>query len=165
MDSCLIQKLMKVLITGVWSLLAVGGAERFSARKITAVIAEWNFDAQIRERLPREFGERVSFLPCDVAEYSDVARVFRLHPDISHAIHLAYLMSAEVEANPHLGGRVNVLGMVNMFEAAVNQRLQRLVFTSSETVDGMFEKVYGDRPVTESDFCAPSDITFSLTAS
>ena len=161
MDSCLIEKLMKVLITGGTGFIGWRVARSVLARKIPAVIAEWNFDAQIRERLAREFGERVSFLPCDVAEYSDVARVFRHHPDISHAIHLAYLMSAEVEANPHLGGRVNVLGMVNMFEAAVNHRLQRLVFTSSETVYGASQKVYGDRPVTESDFCAPSDHFFT----
>jgi UDP-glucose 4-epimerase len=152
---------MKLLITGGTGFIGWRVARSILARKIPIVIAEWNIDAQIRERLVREYGELVRFLTCDVAEFSDVARVFRLHPDISHAIHLAYLMSAEVEANPHLGGRVNVLGMVNLFEAAVNHRLQRVVFTSSETVYGASQKVYGDRPVIESDFCAPSDHFFT----
>ena len=51
--------------------------------------------------------------------------------------------------------------MVNLFEAAVSQRLERLVFTSSETVYGASQRVYGDRPVRESDFCAPADHFFT----
>jgi nucleoside-diphosphate-sugar epimerase len=70
-------------------------------------------------------------------------------------------MSAEVEANPHLGARVNVLGMVNLFEAAVNHTLERLIFTSSETVYGASQQVYGERPVKECDHCAPSDHYFT----
>ncbi len=70
----------------------------------------------------------------DVADAKSVAALFERRPDISHCIHLAYLMSAEVEADMALGVKVNVLGMVNMFEAAVRNRLVRLVFTSSETV-------------------------------
>jgi len=131
------------------------------ARGIPAVVADWSVDPRLRQRLERESGPLVSFVPCDVAEYSDVARCFRLEPDITHAIHLAYLMSAEVEANPHLGARVNVLGMVNLFEAALNHRLERLVFTSSETVYGASQGVYGERPVKESDYCAPADHFFT----
>ena len=83
----------------------------------------------------------------DVADASSVEARVRPPPDITHCIHLAYLMSAEVEADMALGVKVNVLGMVNMFEAAVRHKLARLVFTSSETVYGASQKVYGDRPV------------------
>jgi len=127
---------MKFLVTGGGGFIGWRVVRNILARGIPVVIADWSVDLQLRERLERESGALVRVVPCDVAEFSDVARVFRLHPDITHAIHLAYLMSAEVEANPHLGARVNILGMVNLFEAAVNQRLDRLVFTSSETVYG-----------------------------
>jgi nucleoside-diphosphate-sugar epimerase len=70
-------------------------------------------------------------------------------------------MSAEVEANPDLGVRVNVLGMVNLFEAAISHHLDRLIFTSSETVYGASQSVYGPRPVQESDYCAPADHFFT----
>ena len=97
----------------------------------------------------------------DVADPRSVESVFSRHPDITHCIHLAYLMSAEVEANPALGVNVNVLGMVNMFEAAVRHRLARLVFTSSETVYGARQARYGERPVKEDDFCSPDDHFFT----
>jgi nucleoside-diphosphate-sugar epimerase len=54
-----------------------------------------------------------------------------------------------------------VLGMVNMFEAAVRHRLARLLFASSETVFGASQARYGDRPVKEEDFCSPEDHFFT----
>jgi len=152
---------MKFLVTGGGGFIGWRVLRNILARGIPAVVADWSVDPRLRQRLERESGPLVSFVPCDVAEYSDVARCFRLEPDITHAIHLAYLMSAEVEANPHLGARVNVLGMVNLFEAALNHRLERLVFTSSETVYGASQGVYGERPVKESDYCAPADHFFT----
>ena len=97
----------------------------------------------------------------DVADAQSVERVFVRHPDITHCIHLAYLMSAEVEADMALGVKVNLLGMVNMFEAAARHKLARLVFTSSETVFGASQAVYGDRPVVEDDYCGPNDHFFT----
>jgi nucleoside-diphosphate-sugar epimerase len=152
---------MKFLVTGGGGFIGWRVVRNILARGIPVVIADWSVDLQLRERLERESGALVRVVPCDVAEFSDVARVFRLHPDITHAIHLAYLMSAEVEANPHLGARVNILGMVNLFEAAVNQRLDRLVFTSSETVYGASQGAYGERPIQERDFCAPAGHFFT----
>ena len=60
-----------------------------------------------------------------------------------------------------LGVKVNLLGMVNMFEAAARHKLARLVFTSSETVYGASQKVFGDRPVVEDDYCGPNDHFFT----
>jgi len=152
---------MRFLVTGGGGFIGWRVVRNLLARGIPTVVADWGVDPRVRERLERESGALVGFVPCDVAEFSDVERCFRLQPEITHAIHLAYLMSAEVEANPHLGARVNVLGMVNLFEAAVNHRLERLVFTSSETVYGASQLVYGERPVRESDHCAPKDHFFT----
>jgi len=87
--------------------------------------------------------------------------VFHKHPDITHAIHLAYVMGPLVDENTALSTRVNILGMTHMFEAAVHRKLNRLVFTSSETVHGPSQKPYGDRAVTEEDFCDPASHTFT----
>jgi nucleoside-diphosphate-sugar epimerase len=88
-------------------------------------------------------------------------KVFHKHPDITHAIHLAYVMGPLVDENTALSTRVNILGMTHMFEAALHRKLVRLVFTSSETVHGPSQKPYGDRPVTEDDFCDPASHTFT----
>lgn len=152
---------MRFLVTGGGGFIGWRVVRNLLARGIPTVVADWSVDPKVRERLERESGGLVSFAPCDVGEFSDVARCFRSHPDITHAIHLAYLMSAEVEANPHLGARVNVLGMINLFEAAVNHKIERLIFTSSETVYGASQSVYGERPIKETDHCAPSDHFFT----
>lgn len=152
---------MKFLITGGGGFIGWRVVRNVLARGIPVVVADLCIDPRLRRRLERESGALVSFTQCDVSEPADVAACFRLHPDISHAIHLAYLMSAEVEANPPLGVRVNVMGMVNLFEAAANHRLKRLVFTSSETVYGATQQVFGDTPIREDEFCSPSDHFFT----
>jgi nucleoside-diphosphate-sugar epimerase len=153
--------MMKFLVTGGGGFIGWRVVRNLLARGIPTVVADWSVEPRLRERLEREGRDLLTFSQCDVAEFTDLALCFRLHPDITHAIHLAYLMSAEVEANPHLGARVNILGMLNLFEAAVNQRLQRLVFTSSETVYGASQAVYGERPIKETDYCAPRDHFFT----
>jgi nucleoside-diphosphate-sugar epimerase len=102
-----------------------------------------------------------AFVPLDVSASTSVDDVFKQHPDLTHVIHLAYLMSAEVEANPPLGAGVNVMGMIHLFEVAARKKLARLVFASSETVYGGSQKPYGDRDVTEDDFCGPTDHHFT----
>lgn len=147
---------MKFLVTGGTGFIGWRVVRNLLQRRIPVVVGEWQVDTGVAEKLPG-----AEILPMDVADATAVAGVFGRHPDITHAIHLAYLMSAEVEANPPLGARVNVLGMVNLFEAAARQKLARLVFTSSETVYGASQHPYGDRDLTERDFCGPEQHFFS----
>lgn len=147
---------MRFLVTGGTGFIGACVVRNLLARGIPVVIGEASPDTATAATL-----EGADLATMDVSDERAVANVFEAFPDISHCIHLAYLMSAEVEANMALGARVNVLGMVNMFEAAVRHRMKRLVFTSSETVYGARQSVYGDRPVAEDDFCAPRDHFFT----
>ncbi len=152
---------MKFLVTGGTGFIGLRVVQNILARRIPTVIADWRIDDLKRKGFCEQYSGLLDFVECDISEPGDIEALFRGHPDITHAIHLAYLMSAEVESNPQLGVRVNVSGMVNMFEAALKQRLERLVFTSSETVYGASQRVYGDRPVVECDFCSPADHFFT----
>lgn len=147
---------MKFLVTGGTGFIGSCVARNLITRGIPVIIGEAKPDEAVAATLP---GAVLTAM--DVSDERAVATVFEKHRDITHCIHLAYLMSAEVEANPPLGVKVNVLGMVNLFEAAVRHKLARLVFASSETVYGASQKVYGDRPVTEDDFCSPADHFFT----
>jgi nucleoside-diphosphate-sugar epimerase len=147
---------MKFLVTGGTGFIGARVVRNLLDRGIPVVLGELNPDARVAAKL---HGAELAAL--DVADANSVQAVFQKHRDLTHAIHLAYLMSAEVEANPPLGASVNVLGMINLFEAAARHKLARLVFTSSETVYGGSQKPYGDRDVTEDDFCAPSDYHFT----
>ena len=147
---------MKFLVTGGTGFIGACVVRNLLARGIPVIIGEAKPDEAVSATL-----KGAEVMPMDVSDDRAVAVVFDKHPDITHCIHLAYLMSAEVEANPPLGVKVNVLGMVNLFEAAVRHKLSRVVFASSETVYGASQKVYGDRPVTEDDFCSPADHFFT----
>jgi UDP-glucose 4-epimerase len=152
---------MKFLVTGGTGFIGWRVARNLLARGVPLVVADWSIDPSVRCRLDAERDGLATFVECDVSEPRNIECIFESHPDITHAIHLAYLMSAEVEADPPLGVRVNVLGMANMFETVLKHGLQRMVFTSSETVYGASQRVYGDRPVTEADFCSPADHVFT----
>ena len=147
---------MKFLVTGGAGFIGASVVRNLLARDIPVVVGELKPDPTVLAKL-----EGARFEPLDVADAHSVESVFARHRDLTHCIHLAYLMSAEVEADMALGVKVNVLGMVNMFEAAARHKLARLVFTSSETVYGAEQKVYGDRPVVEDDYCGPNDHFFT----
>jgi nucleoside-diphosphate-sugar epimerase len=113
----------------------------------------------------RLFTSTVEVIAGDVGERQEVAAVFKTHPQIDRVVHLAYMMGAESEADPPTAMRVNALGAANLFAEACAHGVIRIVFTSSESVYGKTQSVYGDRPVTEEDFCSPQDhvLNYSLT--
>jgi len=111
------------------------------------------------------FTPGVEVIAGDVGDRQHVAAVFRNHPHIDRVVHLAYMMGAESEADPPAAMRVNALGAANLFAEACAHSVKRIVFTSSESVYGRTQAVYGDCPVTEEDFCSPRDhvLNYSLT--
>ena len=104
---------MKVLVTGGTGFIGASVVRNLLARGAPVVIGEYARDDAVLADLPGADFELV-----DVADPKAIEAVFARHPDLTHCIHLAYLMSAEVEADMARGVTVNLLGMVNMFEAA-----------------------------------------------
>ncbi len=92
---------------------------------------------------------RVQFIQGDVCEREKLQREVQQHR-ISHIIHLAGLQVPTCRANPHLGAMVNVVGTINVFEAArvLKSQLEGLVYASSAAVFGP-EEDYGDAPLDE----------------
>jgi nucleoside-diphosphate-sugar epimerase len=72
----------------------------------------------------------------------------------THVIHLAALQVPFCKADPALGARVNVVGTVNLFEAAKRAGIRRLVYASSVAVYGSSEE-YGDGPLGDDAQLAP----------
>ncbi|MGA8598089.1 MAG: NAD(P)-dependent oxidoreductase [Bryobacteraceae bacterium] len=153
----------KFLVTGGVGFIGQSVVRNLLARGIPTVAADQSADTQVLSTLQNLAGHKVAFdsVPMDVSDFRDVMGVFRKHPDITHVIHLAYVVGPTVDENTSLSTRVNILGMTNMFETAIHHKLSRLVFTSSETVCGPSQGPYGDRPVTEDDFCDPNSHAFT----
>jgi len=62
---------------------------------------------------------------------------------ITNIIHLAAMQLPLCKANPILGAKVNVVGTINIFEAAVKAGLKKIVYASSTAVYGYAQEYKG----------------------
>src|ERR1700687_1985026 len=112
----------KVLITGGLGFIGQSVVSNLLQRGIPSVAADQSADAEAvssLQKIASRTGAMLDSVPMDVSVFSDVVGVFHRHPDMTHTIHLAYVMGPLVEENTSLSTRVNILGMTHMFEAAV----------------------------------------------
>lgn len=91
----------------------------------------------------------VRFIQGDVTRLDDLERAVTEHA-VTHVIHLAALQVPACAANPPLGGLVNVVGTLNIFEAARRhpEQVKQVVYASSAAVFGP-EEFYGNATVPE----------------
>ncbi len=82
---------------------------------------------------------RVHFVAGDVTDLSLVELSMR-EAETTHIVHLAGLQVPFCKADPSLGARVNVVGTVNMFEAAKRVGIKHLSYASSIAVYGLSEE-------------------------
>ena len=86
---------------------------------------------------PEEIDE-ITFVRGDVTNLDQLEQTLGAH-EVTHVIHLAALQVPFVKANPPLGAQVNVVGSVNVFEAARRHGLQTPIAYASTAA------VYDDR--------------------
>jgi nucleoside-diphosphate-sugar epimerase len=94
----------------------------------------------------------------ETGQIEDGARLKALVKDggITHIVHLAAVLMPFCHAQPAAGGMVNVIGTLNVFEAARDAgRAVRVVYASSSAVWGP-EEAYGSGKLTEDDPLKPS---------
>jgi nucleoside-diphosphate-sugar epimerase len=98
---------------------------------------------------------RVQFIRGDICDSDQITSEIQ-RQKIDYIIHLAGLQVPTCRANPRLGAMVNVVGTVNVFEAARarGKGLQGLVYASSAAVFGP-EEDYGGSPLDESAVLLP----------
>jgi UDP-glucose 4-epimerase len=151
---------MKFLITGGTGFLGSYVARQFLHHGHELICLDHSPDPEVTSLLPPE----VKVIQGDVSEFGFVGDVLSEHP-VDGVVHLAYIMGAEAEAHPPTAMRVNALGTANVFEEACKCGVRRILFTSSESVYGKSQSVYGEKPVTEEDFCSPKEhvLNYSLT--
>jgi nucleoside-diphosphate-sugar epimerase len=100
--------------------------------------------------LDTEHMNNVSFVQGDISELQHVERTVLDH-GITNVIHLAGLQVPFCAADPPRGVRVNVLGMINVFEVAKrhHDQIKNVVYASSCAVFGPPE-YYNDKQITVS---------------
>src|SRR5947209_5794390 len=139
---------MTTLITGGTGLIGACLAEKLLARGERVVL----FDLAIAERriAPlRAHGDRLQVVQGDVQSVVALLDVVRAH-GVTAIVHLAYLLGHACNQSPERATRVNILGTVNVLEAARLSGLERVLLASSIAVYGSDEEYApGERPLRE----------------
>ncbi|MEP3274821.1 MAG: SDR family NAD(P)-dependent oxidoreductase [Stappiaceae bacterium] len=100
--------------------------------------------------------DTVNWVKLDVTDGESVSRVVR-EMSVTHIIHLAGLQVPFAKANPTLGAAVNVVGTVNIFEAARHNGVQGISYASSIAVFGP-AAMYDGGPIPDNAKRAPDTL-------
>jgi len=135
------------LVTGAHGFIGAWVAKRLLASGFKVVIFDKSPDPhRLRLIMNDDEIERATFVAGDITDGDAVSQTVERR-EITNVIHLAGLQVPTCRANPRLGAMVNVVGSINVFEAAKNSggRVKRVAYASSAAVFGK-----SDDAVTES---------------
>ena len=143
------------LLTGAHGFIGAWVVKRLLAAGARVVIFDKSTDARrLRLIMGEEEVARARVVTGDITEADALPPVVEEFA-VTHVIHLAGLQVPTCRADPRLGALVNVVGTINVFEAARLSagRIRRVVYASSAAVFGATDE---DRPVTERDAAEPA---------
>src|SRR5579862_2956410 len=114
----------RFFVTGVLGCIGAWAAALLVRDGATVVGYDLGEDRHRLELIasPEEIAE-IAFVRGDVTDLGQLERTLAEY-EITHVVHLAALQVPFVKTNPPLGAAVNVIGTVNVFEAAHRLGLQ-----------------------------------------
>ncbi len=143
------------LVTGAHGFIGAWVVKRLLAGNARVVIFDQSPDPRrLRMIMSDQEIARTTMITGDITQPEALPPIVE-ELAITHIIHLAGLQVPTCRANPRLGAMVNVVGSINVFEAArrASDRIRRIVYASSAAVFGMMEE---ERPLTERDAPRPA---------
>ena len=137
---------MQVLVTGGAGFIGSHSVEKLLQDGWTVRVLD-NFSSGKRQNLPDH--SRLTIIEGDIRDYETVKTAMQ---GVSHVLHLAAQVSvqASIEHPPH-SCSINILGFVNVLEAARSLGVARMVYASSAAVYGHPMRL----PIMETDECRP----------
>jgi UDP-glucose 4-epimerase len=129
---------MKVLITGGMGVIGAETSRKFVREGHRPVVYARHRD----DRLVADILDKIDFESGDVLDLARMLDVIKRHK-ITHVVHAAGFVGAVSAANPALSIQVNVIGTVNVLEAARLFDIERVVYTSAKGIYGPFVGAYG----------------------
>ena len=138
---------MKVLITGGMGVIGAEASRKFVKEGHRPVIFARHRD----ESLIGDIVDKVDIELGDVLDMPRILQAIKKHK-VTHIVHSAAFVGAVSAANPALSIQVNVLGLVNILEAARALDVRRVVFTSAKGIYGPVTGEYGSptwKPMSE----------------
>jgi UDP-glucose 4-epimerase len=129
---------MKVLITGGMGVIGSMVSARFVQEGHRPVIMARHLD----RNLIRSIEDKVDIELADVLDLPRILSIIQKY-NITHIVHTAALVGALSNQNPPQSIHINVIGTLNILEAARFMKIQRVVYTSAKGVYGHIEGEYG----------------------
>jgi|Deesub1362A_J573_1020465.scaffolds.fasta_scaffold00708_12 UDP-glucose 4-epimerase len=130
---------MRILITG---------AAGFVGRNIVQSLIERDIDFLATDIVNSPFGNYVNYQKLDI---TDRKAVFNMVRDVDYIFHLsAHPLPASIK-DPVTNAKVNILGSLNIMDAAKEFGIKKIVFSSASSLIGDIER----NPVDESHPCKP----------
>ncbi len=127
---------MKVLITGGMGVIGAETSRKFVREGHRPVVYARHRD----DRLIFDIIDDIDFEAGDILDWPRLLDVIKRHK-VTHIVHAAAFVGAVSAANPALSIQVNVMGVVNVLEAARLLDVRRVVYTSAK---GVYGPVLGD---------------------
>lgn len=129
---------MKVLITGGMGVIGAETSRKFVREGHRPVV----FARHREDRLIGDIADKIDFEAGDIVDMPRLLGVIKEHK-VTHIVHAAAFVGAVSAANPALSIQVNVMGTVNVLEAARLFEVKRVVFTSAKGIYGPIVGEYG----------------------
>jgi UDP-glucose 4-epimerase len=128
---------MRVLITGGMGVIGAGVTTKFVQEGHRPVVMARHLD----RNLIRPIEDKIDIELADVLDIPRIISILQKY-EITHIVHTAALVGAMSNLNPPQSIHINVIGTLNILEAARLMKVQRVVYTSAKGVYGHIEGEY-----------------------
>ena len=124
---------MNVVVFGGCGFLGSWLIKKLLDNNFNVVIFDKEIKKNFLKKIIKFSNNKIDFIKGDITNYD---QVFLASQKGEVLVNLAGLMTPGCSQNPILGNAVNVVGSINVFEAAKNQKNKYVVYTSSGGVFG-----------------------------
>ena len=128
----------KVIIFGGCGFLGSWITKILLQENYKITIFDLNINKNLLNIIAKDNIDKVKFVEGDITNLAQVEYVLR---KADHVINLAGLMTPDCSSNPILGAKVNILGSINVFEAAKKYNIKFIIYASSAGVFGINDKL------------------------
>jgi nucleoside-diphosphate-sugar epimerase len=146
---------MRFLVTGAQGCIGAWVVKQLLDQNLPVVTLDLGTNLDRLELISEHGSSRLLERVAGRIEDTELLAQLVKEREITHVIHLAAVLMPFCQTQPVAGGMINVIGTLNVFQAARDAgRPVRVVYASSSAVWGP-EDAYGARPLSEEDPLKP----------